>query len=502
MVNVKHERTRDLSNEIIAKQEQNKLAITGLTLMNVMLLLAYLIEVLKGGRSIAEYSVIAISIIGTTVIYFSLYLRKKESLAIRYIGTIGFLLTYSFIMLTTTNNLAFCYVLGVITLLTVYSDLKLLFGVSIYAIIINTVSVVLNYVIVGVVAEQITESEIILVCVILTGTFGILCSKLTLKINQARIEQLNKEKEQVSNMLGKTLEVSHSIVEVIDSVGQEMRKLNQSISMTKRSMDNVAEGASETAEAIQTQHIHTEEINHHIHTVENITNKIVDNVKTSEVILSQGSETMNQLITHVERSEEASNHVAKQMEELKFYTNNMQRIMALINNVASQTSLLALNASIEAARAGEAGRGFAVVASEISNLANQTSVATGDIDKIIANISNSLTEVVQAMEDLLESNSLQTNFVNQTADNFVKIHASNEVVFEQSMKLDEVVHTVTNANTVVVDSIQNISATTEEVTASATETLESCEEDSSSVDKVIRLVDQLHAIANELIQTK
>lgn len=106
------------------------------------------------------------------------------------------------------------------------------------------------------------------------------------------------------------------------------------------------------------------------------------------------------------------------------------------------------------------------------------------------------------MEDLLESNSLQTNYVNQTADNFVKIHTNNEVVFEQSMKLDEVVHTVTNANTVVVDSIQNISATTEEVTASATETLESCEEDSNSVAKVIRLVEQLHDIANELIQTQ
>ena len=57
----------------------------------------------------------------------------------------------------------------------------------------------------------------------------------------------------------------------------------------------------------------------------------------------------------------------------------MQSITQLINDVASQTSLLALNASIEAARAGEAGKGFAVVASEISNLAAKTKEATVNI---------------------------------------------------------------------------------------------------------------------------
>ena len=77
----------------------------------------------------------------------------------------------------------------------------------------------------------------------------------------------------------------------------------------------------------------------------------------------------------------------EELNKLNEYTGMMQSIIDVINNITTQTSLLALNASIEAARAGEAGRGFSVVAGEISNLANQTTSATENITELINNVS-------------------------------------------------------------------------------------------------------------------
>lgn len=85
--------------------------------------------------------------------------------------------------------------------------------------------------------------------------------------------------------------------------------------------------------------------------------------------------------------------VISKVEELNKSISQMQSIVSLIQDVASKTSLLALNASIEAARAGEAGRGFAVVATNISELANQTQTATKDINELISKVTKEMAEV-------------------------------------------------------------------------------------------------------------
>lgn len=488
----------NLADNVIADRLRNKWVVIGMTAINIILAAAYLIEWIKGARSLSSYLIVLTGCVVPIILYLIAYFKKKETKAVRYITTVAFCLLYGYIMYTTTKNLAFCYIILVFTLVTVYSDLKLSLSCSIYALVLNIVVAAKNALTVGLTETQITETEILLACILLAGLFSIAVTAITSKINNARIEQMNDEKEQLSALLATILRVSESMSSDVKEVSNEIQKLGHSILETENSMEDLTKEAKETAESIQTQQENTEEINLHISKVETVTKEIGIDIRKAEEVLAEGQTVMDSLIQQVIISETASNQVAKEMDELKNYTDKMQGIMALINNVASQTGMLALNASIEAARAGAAGRGFAVVAGEISNLASQTSSATGDINGLIGNISKSLLEVVKAVNSLLESNRMQNDYVNDTANNLKMINSTTDNVLQQSSQLEKVVQMVSKATEIITTSIRNVAATTESVASRATNTHVSSKENKISVETISYLVEHLNENAEEL----
>ncbi|MBO5371267.1 MAG: hypothetical protein J6A75_00955 [Lachnospiraceae bacterium] len=487
-----------LADPIIAEQKRNRIVVAGLNIMNVLLAAAYLLEVFKGERTVVQYIFVALFTIGPMILVNLVYKRKKESNLVRYIGMWGFIALYAFIMLTTNKLITFCYVILLLILLTVYEEVRIALICSISGIVINVAAIIKIYATGQGNITNSSEIEICLACVLLLTVYSSMVTYLNGQIKGAQLRKIDSDKAKSEELLQVVLGVADAMEQNVEVLTDEMDKLDMSVSATKESMEDLAEGASSTAQAIQTQQEKTAEINDHIYTLEGVADTIVTHVRTSEKIVAGSQNSMKNLLAQVESSEEASRQVSKEMEELKSYTDQMQSIMALINNVASQTGLLALNASIEAARAGEAGRGFAVVATEISNLASQTSNATGDINVLIGGIVHSLGEVVEAVDNLMNSNAAQTGYVNETAKGLQDIHNAVENILEESSRLDEMVTIVTNANTAIVESIQNVSASTEEITAKALETLENSTKDMESVSKVSEMVEQLRTHAEEL----
>ena len=187
---------------------------------------------------------------------------------------------------------------------------------------------------------------------------------------------------------------------------------------------------------------------------------------------------MNALSQQVDISISANKEMLEKMNALREYSNQMNTIIDTINSIAGSTGMLALNASIEAARAGESGKGFAVVASEISNLANQTKMATVDITKLIENIKKELQSVIEAVDVVTDSNHASENNTQVVTDSFDGIAGETKHIGEQTRELLDIVESLKTANADIVENIRTISAIVEEVSAHANETYNACEENS------------------------
>lgn len=488
----------DLSNAIDAEHSKNATAMIGFVTMNIVLAAAYFLEVVKNARTLGSYLIIAALCIVPTICSLIVYGKNRASKAIRFISSIGFMLLYGFVMFTTTSDLAFCYVIVFFVILMVYTDMKLSIGIACYALLVNILVTVKKLLAGTLTGVALTNAEIMLACILLTCVFLILSISKIVQINKVGFEKAEQQRMQSEELLQTVLQVSDTITENIGIAVDETVQLKDSIGLTQRAMEDLVVGTNDTVNAIVEQKDSTDKIDVHIHEVDEAVVSIMEEIRSAEANLDAGNEVMKELLQQVQKSETSGGMVADKMTELDEYANKMQGIMELIGNVADQTGLLALNASIEAARAGEAGRGFAVVASEISSLAAQTNNATGDITKLISNISQSITEVAEAMNELLESSRLQNKYVDDTAVNLKKIYGSTQEIAGQAKQLQTVVDVVMDANSQVMEHIENVSAVTQEVTASANETLESSTVNLESVEKVAEIMAKLGEEADKL----
>lgn len=481
-------------------QIYNKAAIICQTVLNSVIALAYILEIVKGNRT-AGYGLTVVAFCYVPVaLSIILYKQQRdcENAVMRTIG-IGFGALYTLVLFTAANDLVFTYVMPMLIILLVFNRKRFVVIIGMGAFIENVLAVIINVAVNHrTSAENIVTYEIQVLLVLMCSIFFIIISNKFTETSQIREARLTIEKNRINELFDKVMGISAKMTDDVELVDAKMATLNASMVDTLNSMSEVSTGTNESADAIQAQLLKTEQIQDTIETVERAVSLISDDMIKTVGAVDDGKKKIDNLTSLSAKAEQAGNEVAAALDSFTEYTNRMNSITELINSVASQTSLLALNASIEAARAGEAGRGFAVVASEISNLAGQTSSATADINSLIGNISSQLGLMVDKIDTLIVANKEQGETAGRTAESFVEIDSNIEEVKIQATELEKAVAELASANKEIIDSIQTISAITEEVSAHSGETYTASETNQAILDEVGAIVAELKDEAEKL----
>ncbi|KJU82270.1 methyl-accepting chemotaxis sensory transducer [Candidatus Magnetobacterium bavaricum] len=306
---------------------------------------------------------------------------------------------------------------------------------------------------------------------------------LQVRFNYDAQDEVGKLSQGLNHMVTSLKDIITEVKDAADGMSDASTNLKSSSGKMSNDVINQAERTTQVATSIEEMSQTVSEI------ARNISDIAASASQTVE-IARKGSKVVEQTVNEVKKIDETVRESALLVESLGNRSNQIGDIVKVINDIADQTNLLALNAAIEAARAGEQGRGFAVVADEVRKLAEKTSKATTEISAMITTMQGETSIVITSMHGNLQR-------VNDGVSYSTQAGKSLEDILSSVTKLQELLTNIASASDEMTSVADNVTRDIETIANSSRDTTVCTDVVSQASSHLVTLSKRLRDIVSQ-----
>ena len=307
--------------------------------------------------------------------------------------------------------------------------------------------------------------------------------------------------QNLHSIIGKTKSVSLELKTGSDKVTKMAEYSQNGANQISAAMSDLAQGSMDMAESVQNISEQIGEIGTAVDNIFESTDKLVSMSSSMKNANDEAMEYMTQVSDSSEKSVGAVKDIAKQIDDTNTAVERIKSAVEMISSIASETNLLALNASIEAARAGDAGKGFAVVADEIKNLSEQTNESTLEIQEVVNEIVEKSERSVELSAEVAELIVKEQGYISDTKEKFNVLNGEIVGSIKEINSISDKVNVLNTSKDTITGSVQDLGAISQENAASNEEVSASVEGIAGSITSIAENSEDTNKLVEELVDT-
>jgi methyl-accepting chemotaxis protein len=306
---------------------------------------------------------------------------------------------------------------------------------------------------------------------------------LTAEVEVLGHDEVGRVSSAINTSIGSMREVLRTLTRSAETLSAAAEEMSAHASQTRSSTQTQSSKTNQIAAAAQEMTATIAEISRNSETAADASRKSAETATAGGLVMQATAVTMGKI-------SDATNSVAEKMDSLSRRSEEIGKVVSVIQDISEQTNLLALNAAIEAARAGEHGRGFAVVAGEVRRLAERTKGATEEIAETIRNIQEETRETITVMSG---SRSAVEAGLSETSN----ARTSLELIIDSSKQVEHQIQLIATAATEQTAASGEIAESAGQISSLAIDSSRAAEEAASASQNLSQLAHELNGVIGQ-----